>query len=281
MLAAATARGYRVVPRLAGRVHASTFVDTRGLGRAPSDMCPLGARPIEMTGVYRVATAYQWGDREPGVLATHGWGADSTTMSAVVDVAVAQGKSAICFDAPGHGVSPGWQSTIGEYADAIAAVLQRFPSIHTVVAHSLSAIAAVDAVAKTGPAVRGLLLLAPVCSLRGILESWVAQQRLPSGVTELIANELNRRDGIPVPDWDIRAMELAPTVQVCILHDPQDNSVPVSHAHQIVAAVGAELIETPGLGHQGILGSAQMRTALTSLLARQDLCQSPPRKAAR
>ena len=61
LLAAATARGHRVVPRLAGRVHTAMFVNTRGLGRSWSDMCPLGARRIEMTGVRRVAAAYQWG----------------------------------------------------------------------------------------------------------------------------------------------------------------------------------------------------------------------------
>src|SRR6201996_3733721 len=128
MLASATARGHRVVPRLAGQVHTAMFVNTRSLDRSPSDMCPLAARRIEMTGVHRVASAYQWGSRDPTVLALHGWGTDSTTMSAVVDVAVRNGESAMCFDAPGHGVSPGSQATITEYSNAIVSVLQRFPS---------------------------------------------------------------------------------------------------------------------------------------------------------
>ena len=150
LLAAGLARAHRILPRAAGYVHTAMFVNTRGLGDPPDDVCPLGARRVEVAGVPRVAAVYVWGSDEPTVLALHGWGADSTTMSAVVDVAVANGESAICFDAPGHGVSPGSQATITEYANATAKVLQRFPSIHTVVAHSLASIAAVSAVAESG-----------------------------------------------------------------------------------------------------------------------------------
>ena len=277
MLASVTARGHRVMPRLAGHVHTAMFLNTRGLDRPPNDMCPLGARRIEMTGVHRVAVAYQWGSGAPGVLAMHGWGADSTTMTAVVNAAVAQGQSVVCFDGPGHGASPGSQATITEYAEAARAVLGQFPSIHTVVAHSLSAIVATAAIAPAAPSgVRSLLLLAPACSLSGVLDRWAAQRRLPNGVAALIAKELLRRDGVPVSHWDITTLGLDAAVRVCILHDPQDQSVPVDDALQIAAGVRAELVEVPGVGHHGILSSAQMRAALTSLLAPQDLYQSPP-----
>ena|ERR1700761_1238638 len=282
MLASATARGQRVAPRLAGRIHTAMFVNTRGLDRSPSDLCPLGARRIELTGVHRVASAYQWGSGDPSVLATHGWGTDSTTMATVVDVAVAQGESVICFDAPGHGSSPGTQATIGEYVEAVSALLRRFPSIQTVVAHSLSAIAAVGAVARTQPGgVRALLLLAPACSLSGVLDRWAAQQRLPVGVALLIAGELHRRDGVPVSHWDISTLGLDANMRVRVLHDPHDQSVPVADARQIAAGGRAELIEVPGVGHHGILGSEQMRATLTSLLEPHVLHQSPPRKAIR
>lgn len=282
MLAAATARGHRVLPRLAGQVHTGMFVNTRGLDRAPSDMCPLGARPIELAGVHRVATVYQWGEDDPGVLAMHGWGTDSTTMAAVVNVGVAHGDSVICFDAPGHGASPGTQSTMAEYVDAVCAVLQRFPSVHTVVAHSAGAIAAVAAISRSGPGgVRSLLMLAPVCSLPGVLDRWAAHRGLPNGVAVLIAEELHRRDGFLLSHWDIRTLGIASGLRVRIVYDPQDPSVPVSDALQIAAEGRAELIEAPGVGHHGILNSEQMRAALTSLLAIQDLSQSPARKAIR
>ncbi len=268
VLAAGLARAHRIMPRAAGYVHTSMFINTRGLGSFPDDVCPLGADRIEVAGVPRVAAVYVWGSDEPTVLALHGWGTDSTTMSAVVDVALASGESAICFDAPGHGASPGSQALITEYARATLAVLQRFPSIHTVVAHSLASIAGVSAVARAHPNnVRNMLLLAPTCSLSHVLERWASQRGLPPALAAQISRELERRDGIPVSHWDIRTLGLPTSVQVRILHDPADESVPLSDTHLIAAAVPADVREAAaGTGHHGIVGSDEMRAALVACL---------------
>jgi pimeloyl-ACP methyl ester carboxylesterase len=269
------------MPRAAGYVHTAMFINTRGLGSIPDDVCPLGARRVDVADVPRVAAVYVWGSAEPTVLALHGWGADSTTMSNVVDVALANGESAICFDAPGHGVSPGSQATITEYANAIVEVLQQFPNIHTIVAHSLASIAVASAVAESDASnVRSLLLLGPTCSLSCVLDRWVSRRGLPRGMISLISRELERRDGIPVSHWDIRTLGLPTTIQVRILHDPTDESVPLRDSHQIAAVISADVHETvPGTGHYGILGSTEMRAALTACLqpgAAHIVPQNPP-----
>ena len=58
------------------------------------------------------------------------WRRPPSRAALVIEV---PGAVAVCFDAPGHGVSPGTQATMREYADATLAVLQRFPSITTIV----------------------------------------------------------------------------------------------------------------------------------------------------
>lgn len=271
---------HRILPRAAGYVHTAMFVNTRGLGDPPDDVCPLGARRVAVAGVPRVAAVYVWGEGEPTVLALHGWGTDSTTMSSVVDVAVTNGESAICFDAPGHGVSPGSQATITEYSRAIVEVLQRFPSIRTVVAHSLSSIAAVAAIVESGPSdVRSMLLLAPTCSLSGVLDRWAAQRGLPSGVAALIRRELQRRDGVPVSHWDIRTLGLPADVEVRIVHDPADVSVPISDAYDISTGIHVRVLESAsGTGHHGVVASNCMRAALIECLRRTP-SDPPSRKA--
>jgi pimeloyl-ACP methyl ester carboxylesterase len=154
---------------------------------------PVGRPSDSAGGRAEVASVYVWGGGEPTVLPLHGWGSDSTAMSPVVQAAVSCGESTMCFDAPGHGVSSGSQATITEYALVTQAVLQRFPSIHTIVAHSLASLAAISAVAKSDlPNLRRLLLIAPACSLSRVLERWAAQRSLPRGVTTLIYRELER-----------------------------------------------------------------------------------------
>jgi pimeloyl-ACP methyl ester carboxylesterase len=270
VLASTLSRAHRILPRAAGYVHTAMFVNTRGLGDPPDDVCPLGARRVAVTGVPRVAAVYVWGEGEPTVLALHGWGTDSTTMSSVVAVAVANGESAISFDAPGHGISAGSQATITEYSRAITEVLQRFPSIRTVVAHSLSSIAAVAAIAQARQSdVRTMLLLAPTCSLSDVLDRWAAQRRLPPGVAALIRRELQRRDGVPVSHWDIRTLGLPAEVDVRIIHDPGDDSVPISDSYDISTAIDARVLESAsGTGHHGIVASEPMRAALIDCLRR-------------
>jgi pimeloyl-ACP methyl ester carboxylesterase len=242
------------------------FINTRESGSFPDDLCPLGARRIELLGVPRVASGYVWGGGEPTVLALHGWGSDSTAMSPVVQMAVSCGESTMCFDAPGHGVSSGTQATITEYARAAHAVLQRFPGIHTVVAHSLASLAAISAIADS-PYMRSVVLIAPACSLSRVLERWAAQRGLPRGVTNLIYRELDRRDGVPVSHWDIRTLGLPHSVQLRIVHDPADDVVPFSDSVLIASTIAAELREAEaGTGHYGVLGSEAMRTALTACL---------------
>lgn len=272
LLAQGLTRAHRIAPRAAGYVWTSIFTNTRGLGTVPNDLCPLGASRVELTGVPRVAAVYVWGSAEPTVLALHGWGADSTTMSSVVVAATDSGESAVCFDAPGHGASPGTQATMREYADATLAVLQRFPSITTIVAHSFAAIAAVSAVAAAaGNSVRFLLLLAPACSLSDVLERWAAQRDLPPAVVEQIRRELRRRDGREVSHWDVRTLGLPASVRVQILHDPADALVPVRDSYRIAASISAEVQATmPGVGHHRVVSCDEMRRALT---ARATACE--------
>jgi pimeloyl-ACP methyl ester carboxylesterase len=271
-LAPALVRTHRLLPCVAGYVYASIFSSTRTFGNFPDEgLCPLGARKVELHGVPRVSAAYAWGGHQPSVLALHGWGADSTTMLNVVHSALTNGMSTICFDAPGHGISPGSQATLTEYSGAIIAVLQRFPSVRAVVAHSIGSIAAIAAVASDPSVnVRDILLLAPPCSMAGVLDRWASQRELPRGVVIQMSRDLRRREGRPVEHWDIRTLGLPSDVRLVILHDPTDEQVPVSDSYRIAAELSADFRETqPGTGHYGILGCQEMQTALASILRPQ------------
>ena len=82
-----------------------------------------------------------------------------------------------------------------------------------------------------------------------------------------IYRELERRDGVPISHWDIRTLGLPTSVQVRILHDPTDEWVPLSDSYLIAADISADVHEAAtGTGHHRIIGSDEMRAALTACL---------------
>ena len=187
-------------------------------------------------------------------------------MSSVVAAATDSGESAVCFDAPGHGASPGTQATMREYAEPLSLFCNGFRASPPIVAHSFASIAAVSAVAAAaGNSVRFLLLLAPACSLSDVLERWAAHRDLPQAVVEQIRRELRRRDGREVSHWDVRTLGLPASVRVQILHDPADALVPVRDSYRIAASISAEVQATmPGVGHHRVVSCDEMRRALTA-----------------
>ncbi|QBJ98122.1 alpha/beta hydrolase [Rhodococcus sp. ABRD24] len=264
------AKNYRWMPRIAGYYFTSIYSTTRRLGTFPDDVCPIGARRVPLADVHRVKAAYVWGDADPTVLVLHGWGTDSTSMMGIVETAAALGESVVCFDAPGHGVSPGGQATMSEYAMATVEVLRRFPTIRTVVCHSLGCIAAVSAIATVG-VVRSLIMLAPACTLAGTLERWADERNLPNGLVAEMYRELQRRNGVPVSHWDIRTLGLPQDLEAVVLRDPDDDWIPASDAQQILEAYPQiPLRDVAGTGHHGILRSPLVKAALASAVGHRE-----------
>jgi hypothetical protein len=107
---------------------------------------------------------------------------------------------------------------------------------------------------------------------------------VPEPVVLRVYSELDRRDGVPVSHWDIRTLGIPRAVRVRILHDPTDAAVPLRDSYLIAEAIPAEVQEvTTGTGHDGLIGSAEMRAALTACLRPEarSSSESPSRKATR
>ncbi|MBE1534287.1 alpha/beta fold hydrolase [Actinomadura algeriensis] len=267
-----------VAPAAAGRRATDAFSTTRALGLRPDDVVPLGARRFEVGGDPDVRGGYLWGGpaREDGPVAllVHGWGIDSSSMQALVPPLRALGYRVATFDAPGHGVASGSQATMTQFTRATGAVLDAlgdaFGEVRAVVAHSLGSIAAAGALAaRPGASVRCLALIAPTCTLTGVLERWArAELRLRRPVVAEIYRELRRRNGVPVSHWDVAGLGGDLDLPVLVLHDPRDDVVPYAEAEAVAAGLrGARLEDAPG-GHFGILLDPGVRDRVAAFVTR-------------
>jgi pimeloyl-ACP methyl ester carboxylesterase len=182
----------------------------------------------------------------------------------------AAGLRAAAFDGPGHGVSPERQATIRQYGESVGAVLDTLDRVRIVIAHSIGAIAAVAALgSRDGVQPDGLVLLAPACSLGEALDRWAADHlRRAPGVKGRVAEELARRNDIPVSHWDLRTLGVGLGLPVLVIHDPADDVVPFREAETVAEAVpGARLVPAPDTGHLGILRAPLVKDALGDFIA--------------
>ena len=256
----------RVAPGFAGRRATDAFSTTRALGLHPDDTVPLGARRFTVHGDEDVRGGYLWGGDEDGPVAllVHGWGMDSSSMQPLVAPLRELGYRVAAFDAPGHGVAEGSQATMTQFTRATGAVLDSLGDVRVVVAHSLGSIAATGAVAeRPGLPVDCMVLIAPTCTLTGVLERWSRSElRLRRPVVEEIYAELWRRNGVPVSHWDVTGLGGDLTVPVLVLHDPGDDVVPYAEAEAVAAGVPAARLEAAPGGHFGILMAPEVRKAV-------------------
>ncbi|HEV3035602.1 MAG TPA: alpha/beta hydrolase [Solirubrobacteraceae bacterium] len=258
-----------LAPEPGGRWATDAFSVTRGLTPIPDNSLPLGARAFELSGCPRVRCGYLWPADGPIALLLHGWGVDSSSMLSLIAPLRDAGFAVAAFDAPGHGVSPGNQATMTEYVDAAAAVIGELGEVRVIVAHSLGAIAAASALSAHDPGVERIVLLAPTCTLAGVLERWQPDGlwRSRSAWNSIYA-ELHRRNGVPVGHWDVATLGSRLTCPILAIHDPDDDVVPFSETQAIAAALGdVRVLSAPGRGHAGILMASEVKRAVGEFVA--------------
>lgn len=258
-----------VAPAAAGRWATDAFSRTRALGVYPDNVLPLGATAFEVTGNSDVRHGYRWGTGGPVALLVHGWGADSSSMYSLIPTLRALGYTVAAFDAPGHGICAGNQATMTQYTDAVAAVLRTLGGVRVVIAHSLGSIAAVGALGRIGTdGLDCLALLAPTCTLSGVLERWrPADFSVSRPLIERVYRELHSRNGVPVSHWDISTLGAGFDRPVLVIHDLADPVVPFGEAELVVAALpDCRLVAAEGGGHTAILMAPQVKRLLAEFI---------------
>jgi pimeloyl-ACP methyl ester carboxylesterase len=209
--------------------------------------------------------AYRRGDVSPGrpvVLLVHGWAGSAAQMRLLADALAADGFNPVLLDFPAHGHSGGWRATLPQFARAIFAAASRLGPLHGVVAHSLGALAALHASASGLP-VQRLALIAPSAPPAQFM-AWFAESfGLPLGVAERMRLHIERREGVPLAEYE--AGWLGPRLQqpTLLLHDEADRVAPFAASRRLAKAIPSLRLEAcEGLGHRRILNDEGVAAAV-------------------
>jgi pimeloyl-ACP methyl ester carboxylesterase len=256
-----------VSPPLAGRVAMALFRKPPRHAEWEREREILAmARPSPFSVRGRRVAAWTWGDGDP-VLLVHGWGSTGGRLGSLVEPLVASGFSVVAFDAPGHGASGGWQSSLPEFLFSIEAAAGRFGRFSGIVGHSLGGAATALAIGR-GLAAERAVFLAPSSNPAGYTRQFAEALGLPSTVRERMETTVERLFGIPWSAFDVLAAARRATVPGLVIHDRGDSEVPWSEGEALARAwPGAELVTTRGLGHTRIVHDAEVVRRAVRFLA--------------
>lgn len=210
---------------------------------------------------------WRWGRKEdPVVVLVHGWGGRAAQLRGYVAPLLARGYSVVAFDAPGHGMTGGHESSLVHMAAALDAVLRDVGPAEAVIGHSLGG-AVTGYVMSRGAAVKKAVLLAPPASLTDYSHRFARLLRLPEGIRALMQAQIERRFGIRWSDFEVEATAPKLSQPALIVHDVDDHDNPFRDGERYARHwPGARLVATQGLGHRGALRDTAVIHEVTAFL---------------
>jgi pimeloyl-ACP methyl ester carboxylesterase len=170
------------------------------------------------------------------------------------------------MDLPGHGRSPGRESSLVQFLGAIRAVTRSLGAPELIVGHSFGGSAAVFSIAELELPVRAAVLIAPAPGPAYYLDRFARTVGLPAERTDGLVRNLVERVGRSMESREkLSASKRAGHVPALILHDPTDREVPFSYAEQLATSWSASrLVPTSSGGHRRILRDPEVIEAALS-----------------
>jgi pimeloyl-ACP methyl ester carboxylesterase len=192
----------------------------------------------------------------PVVLLVHGWGGRGGQLAQFAPALVASGCTAVTFDAPAHGSSPGRLASVVLFADALATVA-RATDARAVIGHSIGGAATALAVVR-GLAIQSAVLIGAPRTPVTFFQAFADALRLSPSLRAAVRARVERRVGARFEQLDFTAV--APrgdAPPLLVVHDRSDAEVPFEASSAITDAwPGARRLATAGLGHRRILRDA-------------------------
>jgi pimeloyl-ACP methyl ester carboxylesterase len=177
----------------------------------------------------------------PVVVAVHGWGANASTLSPLVEPLVRAGVAVMLFDAASHGLSSTEAfSSLPRFAEDLAAVLDTLRGVPAVdsgrvalLGHSVGAAAVLLHTARHG-GVQALVSLSAFANPREVMERWLQAHHIPrrgigTAILDHVQHVIGERFDHIAPEHQMPGIHCP----VLLVHGARDQTVPLSDAHRL------------------------------------------------
>jgi len=213
----------------------------------------------------------------PLVLLLHGWNGRGTQLSAFVSELTEAGYGVVTFDARGHGLSDGRHTNIMESVAIVKEIGRIYGDFAAMIAHSFGSMVAVNAI-YAGVACEKFIGISPPADFSALLAFFCDAVKLNKKARRALEKRVLANYNI-ASFIQISITGIAPYMRIpcLIIHDKNDDKVPLSHAKTVVAlwgkkapwrqpSSGAKLLVTEGLGHVRILHKPPVLKAMMAFI---------------
>jgi pimeloyl-ACP methyl ester carboxylesterase len=264
--------GHRLAPQIAERWAFQRFMRPERR-KSPSDDAALFASArqlrVESEPNAEHLAAWQWGEGPP-VLLVHGWEGRAAQFAEFIPRLLERGFSAVAFDAPAHGQSPGAHASLRTFALAARSVAARVGRLQGLIGHSLGGLAALLALRQRLQAESAVVIAPP--SPGSHFSGFSRELGLDDGARARIAKRIETEVGLPFTDVEGPALAADLRTPGLVIHDRNDKEAPWLFGAATAAAWPDALLHTTdALGHRRILRDPAVIDAAVSFIARHRL----------
>lgn len=209
---------------------------------------------------------WRWGHvKDPVVLLVHGWGGRGAQLKSFIEPLLARGFSVVAYDAPGHGMTGGGESSLPHMLQGLNAMLDYLGSVQAIIGHSVGGAVAAMAIAKR-PEIKCGVLIASPASLTASTQRIADALGWPELMRVAVQRRIENHFGVKWSEFE--AEQSSGVTPIMVIHDRQDREVPFNDGLRHAAAwPRGRLLETNGLGHRRMLSDSKVVLATADFIA--------------
>lgn len=213
---------------------------------------------IDIPALGKKINVYHYGSSDHKVLLVHGWSGRGTQLHSIADKLLKSGYSTLSFDAPAHGKSEGKTSDMTQFIACVLELEKQFGPFVYAIGHSLGAMTVLNAI-KQGLKVKKAVTIGSGDIIKDIMDDFSSKLGMNIDTGNLMIKLFEKKFGETINNYSAYIAAKEVSIPVLIVHDNNDEDVPVSAAHHIQKYLAdSELMITDGLGHRKILGDSKV-----------------------
>lgn len=211
-------------------------------------------------------TTYSWGEG-PSILFIHGWSGRGTQACSYAAPLTQAGYKTVSFDGPAHGNTPGKQSSVLQFADAVLAMQAHYGPFAGVITHSFGGMILTFA-SQFGFQVQRAACLCPPENFDIVIDNFAKTLALPDSVRQVMLKKFQATHGDLLRDM-VSTVHQAKHIDypLLLVHDKDDPEIPWQSSQDIANAVAnSQLVLTQGLKHRRIVRDEKVVDAIVRFI---------------